>query len=387
MIHAKIRNNICLNAHPEGCKVDTLRQIAYAKGAKKGKEGPKSVLVIGSSMGYGLATRIMAAFGYGAPTAGVMYEKPASEKDEGSVGWHTTAAFEEECAKLGIPSITVNGDAFSKEVKEELIGRAKAAGFAPFDLVVYSLASPVRKDPETGVLYRSVLKPLGQAYVTKTLDIVHGTIKEARIEPASPEEVEATVKVMGGEDWKLWIGALQASGLIAEGCLSLAYSYIGPEMTHAIYRHGTIGKAKEHLERSAGEISAMLAPKGGKALVSVNKALVTRASAVIPGVAPYLAILYRVMMDKGLHEGCIEQIARLFSDRIYSGGPIPLDEEGRIRIDDLEMREDVQAAVHDAWAKIEHKHFVHLGDVELVKKEFLALHGFGIEGVSYAKKH
>lgn len=381
ILQPMIRNNICMNAHPVGCAVHVREQIEYVRGREK-IEMPKRVLVIGSSAGYGLASRITAAFAGGAGTIGVAYEKPASGKRPATVGWYNTEVFEKAARENGLVAESVIGDAFSDEVKQEVIEKIKAL-LGQVDLVVYSLASGVRTDPKTGETYRSALKPIGGEYTAKSIDPMSGVVADVTIQPATDEETESTVKVMGGEDWELWVEALLGAGVLADGAITVAYSYIGPEVTRAVYRDGTIGKAKEHLEKSAAGIDRRLTDIGGHAYVSVNKALVTRSSAVIPVVPLYLASLFRVMKEKGLHEGCIEQMYRLFSERLYAGGAVPVDGDGRIRLDDWEMRDDVQQAVAALWDRVTTENVGELIDIESYKTEFLNIHGFGYDSVDY----
>lgn len=383
VVKPMIRNNICMNAHPEGLRLHVKQQIEYVKKQKPFK-GPKHVLIIGGSAGYGLASRIALAFGAGSGTLSVAYEKPASEKRTATVGWYASETFVEEARKAGLKAANIYGDAFSNEVKEQTIQKIKEL-FGTVDLVVYSLASGVRTDPKTGVQYRSVLKPIGTTYHAKSVNPLTGDLQEVDITSAAPEEIEPTVKVMGGEDWELWIDALSQAGVLAPGVVTLSYSYIGPELTRAVYRDGTIGKAKEHLEATAKLLAKKLAHLQGKAYISVNKAVVTRASAVIPVVPLYLAILFKVMKEKGIHEGCIEQMYRLFADKLNAGGSVPIDEEGRIRMDDWEMREDVQAEVDRRWKMVNQENLRQLADLEQYTCDFLNLHGFGFPEIDYEK--
>jgi len=382
IVKPMVRNNICMNAHPEGCRIHVLKQIDYIKG-KKRFSGPKNMLVIGGSAGYGLATRIAAAFGAGTGTLSVAFEKPASDKRGATVGWYNTEVFQKEALAAGLEAESLYGDAFSNEMKAETVARIKAL-FGKVDLVVYSLASGLRVDPATGTMYKSVLKPVGSTYHARALNPMTGELTEADIAPAVQEELDATVKVMGGEDWALWIDALLDAGVLAEGARTLAYSYIGPEYTRAIYRDGTIGKAKEHLEHTAHVLRDRLSAIGGEAYVSINKALVTRASAVIPAVPLYLTILFKIMKKKGLHEGCIEQMYRLFTERL-SVKPVPTDPEGRIRLDDWEMRKDVQDEVAAVWDEVEASTLGSYADLEQYRKDFLNLHGFGYDEIDYDK--
>lgn len=381
IIEPRMRGFICLTAHPEGCAQSVKNQIAYV--TSKGKiNAPKRVLVIGASTGFGLASRITAAFGSDAATIGVFFEKEPAPGKTATPGWYNTAAFEIEAEKAGLYAKSINGDAFSKEVKEQTIAMIQA-DLGQVDLVVYSLASPVRLHPVTGVLHRSALKPIGQTFSDKTVDFHTGNVSQVSIEPAVQEDIDNTVVVMGGEDWKMWMDALKEAGVLANGATTVAYSYIGPEVTAAVYRKGTIGQAKNHLEATAFEITDALAEVGGKAYVSVNKALVTQASSAIPVIPLYISLLYKTMKAKGLHEGCIEQMQRLFADRLYNGAEVPVDAEGRIRIDDWEMREDVQETVKTLWSQADTESLKEIGDLAGYKQDFLNLFGFGFEGVDY----
>lgn len=383
IIEPKILNNVCLTSHPVGCAMDVRRQIDYVKAQGVITGGPKNVLVVGSSTGYGLASRITAAFGSGAKTIGVAYEKEGSEKRPGTAGWYNTAAFDKESKAAGLYSYSINGDAFSFEIKNQAIAAIKE-NMGKVDLVIYSLASGVRTDPTDGVTYRSALKTRSTDFTAKSIDPFRMEVKQSTIAPATPEEEFSTVKVMGGEDWELWIDALDKAGVLAQGCTTVAYSYIGPECTKSIYRDGTIGKAKEHLEATALKLNKELSTKvGGSAYVSVNKALVTRASSVIPVVSFYISILYKVMKEMGIHEGCIEQIYRLYKDRLYTGKSVPVDGAGLIRIDDWEMRPDVQKKVMDIWDLVTTENLAQYTDVKGFQEDFLQLHGFSIAGVDY----
>ena len=381
IITPKIRNSICMNAHPAGCMQETLNQIEYVK--KQGPfKGPKTALVVGSSTGFGLASRISLAFGTGADTIGVFFEKESTDKRPGTPGFYNNQAFEKAAAGADLKADSINGDAFSHDVRKRVIELIKEK-YGTIDMLVYSLASPVRTDPDTGEMYRSVLKPLKGTFTAKSVDAMSGEIGQASIEPGDQADTDATVKVMGGEDWKIWIETLKNAGVLSEGVKTVAYSYIGPEITYAVYREGTIGKAKEHLEKTAFDIRDVLSSIGGEAYVSVNKALVTRSSAVIPVVPLYISLLYKVMKEKGIHEGCIEQMYRLFSDRLYGKGKTPTDDQGRIRVDDWEMREDVQAEVQKLWDQVDSGNLEELGDMEGYRSEFLQLHGFSVEGIDY----
>jgi enoyl-[acyl-carrier protein] reductase/trans-2-enoyl-CoA reductase (NAD+) len=416
IIKPKIRGFICITAHPDGCAAHVREQIEYVR--RKVEEAniqhptsnvehasppvsprsalanaqaptlsfrpgfPKRVLVIGASTGYGLASRIVPAFAGGAATIGVFFEKPGEEGRCGSAGWYNSVAFEREAHAAGLYAKSINGDAFSDAVKEQVIALIKA-DLGQVDAVIYSLASPRRTHPKTGAVHKSTLKPLGAAFTNKTVDTDKGAVSEITIEPANDAEIADTVAVMGGEDWEMWIDALDAAGALAPGVVTVAYSYIGPDLTWAIYRNGTIGRAKEHLEETADRITAKLAKHEGHAWVSVNKALVTQASSAIPVVPLYISLLYKVMKAKGLHEGCIEQIYRLFAERLAPSAHPQPDEEGRIRIDDWEMREDVQTEVAKLWPQVTTETLPSLSDIAGYRAEFLRLFGFGLEGVNY----
>ena len=399
IIKPMIRSNICINAHPVGCARETENQIAYVKAKKsergiktaaEGGKGPKNVLVLGCSTGYGLASRIAAAFEYGADTIGVSFEKAATETKGGTPGWYNNEAFDCAAKKAGLVSKTFSADAFSHETRKLVIDEAKKLG-KKFDLVIYSLASPVRTDPDTGVLYKSVIKPQGKPYSGMAIDILTDSLKESSAEPATEQEVADTVKVMGGDDWRIWIKHLMDAGVLADGCRTLAYSYIGPELSHAIYRDGAIGQAKKDLEQAGLDLDKeMNAALGGNAYVSVNKGLVTRSSAVIPIISLYLSILFKVMKEKGTHEGCIEQMERLFAERLYTGadnsaGTVPVDGEHRIRIDDWELEPEVQKEVEKRMAAVTNENLAELGDLAGYKHDFLATNGFDVDGVDYTR--
>lgn len=381
IIEPRMRGFICLTAHPAGCEQNVKNQIAYVQ-SKGSIDGPKRVLVIGASTGFGLASRITSAFGSNAATLGVFFEKAPVEGKTASPGWYNSAAFEKEATKAGLYAKSINGDAFSNEVKQQAIDLIKA-DMGQIDLVIYSLASPVRMHPGTGVLHRSTLKPIGGTFTNKTVDFHTGNVTQVSIEPANQEDIDNTVVVMGGEDWSMWMNALKDANVLAEGATTVAYSYIGPEVTEAVYRKGTIGQAKDHLEATAFEISKDLASLNGKAYVSVNKALVTQASSAIPVIPLYISLLYKIMKAEGIHEGCIEQIQRLFQNRLYTGQAVPTDDKGRIRIDDWEMREDVQAKVAALWKESTTESLPEIGDLAGYKQDFLNLFGFGFEGVDY----
>ncbi len=382
IVAPKIRGFICTTSHPEGCAKHIAEQIAVVKSRGPIANGPKKVLVIGSSTGYGLSSRIAAAFGSNAATVGVFFERPGEADRTATTGWYNTAAFENEAKAAGLYARSFNGDAYSDAVKTEVIEAIKA-DLGQVDCVIYSLASPRRTHPKTGEVFKSVLKPIGEVYVNKNLNTTTGVVNEVSIEPAQGDDIEQTVAVMGGEDWELWIDALQSAGVLADGVQTVSYSYIGPEVTWPIYKNGTIGRAKEDLERVQKALDVKLAPIQGKAWVSVNKALVTQASSAIPVVPLYISLLYKVMKAEGTHEDCIEQMDRLFRERLYSGNPQP-DEAGRIRVDDWEMKPHVQDLVGQRWAEVNTENFAELGDFEGYQSSFLRLFGFGLAGVDYS---
>jgi enoyl-[acyl-carrier protein] reductase/trans-2-enoyl-CoA reductase (NAD+) len=381
VVTPKVRGFICTTAHPVGCAKHVAEQIAVVKNRGPIANGPKKVLVIGSSTGYGLSSRIAAAFGSGASTIGVFFEKPAETDKCGTAGWYNSAAFENEARAAGLYARSFNGDAFSDAMKAEVIAAVKS-DLGQVDCVVYSLASPRRTDPKSGEVYKSVLKPIGQSYTNRNLNTSTGVVDEITIQPAEGDDVAQTVAVMGGEDWQMWIDALLAEGLLAKGVQTVAYSYIGPEITWPIYKNGTIGRAKEDLERVQRELDAKLKPLDGKAWVSVNKALVTQASSAIPVVPLYISLLYKVMKAEGTHEDCIEQMDRLFRDRLYNGNPQP-DEAGRIRIDDWEMAPAVQKLVDQRWTEVNTDNLREIADFDGYQAGFLKLFGFGLNGVDY----
>ena len=381
IITPKIRGFICTTAHPDGCAKHVAEQIAVVKKRGLVANGPRKVLVIGASTGYGLSSRIAAAFGANAATVGVFFEKPGEADRCGTAGWYKSAALEKEAKAAGLYARSFNGDAFSDAVKAEVIAAIKA-DLGQVDCVIYSLASPRRTHPTTGEVFKSVLKPIGQVYTNKNLNTTTGVVSDISIEPASGDDVAQTVAVMGGEDWAMWIDALLAAGVLADGVQTVSYSYIGPEVTWPIYKNGTIGLAKEDLERTQRELDARLAPLKGKAWVSVNKALVTQASSAIPVVPLYISLLYKVMKAAGTHEDTIEQMDRLFRDRLYNGQPQP-DEAGRIRVDDWEMTPEVQKLVGQRWAEVNTENLGQLADFEGYQSSFLRLFGFGLHGVNY----
>ncbi|MDR1255855.1 MAG: trans-2-enoyl-CoA reductase family protein [Puniceicoccales bacterium] len=381
IIKPKTRGFICLTAHPVGCERNVAEQIAYVNRSGTIDGGPKNVLIIGASTGYGLASRIVASFGCGANTVGVFFERLADGDKPASAGWYNSTALKKYAEKEGLIAENINGDAFSDEVKEKTIEAIKSK-LGQVDCVVYSLASPKRTDPRTGETYRSVLKPIGGKFKSKTVNVDSGEIGDVEIESATAEEIVGTVKVMGGEDWELWMQTLLRENVLSDRAKTVAYSYLGPKITKPIYSEGTIGRAKEDLDRAADAITHMLANIGGRAHISVNKAVVTQASSAIPVVPLYIAILFRVMREKNLHEGCIEQMYRLFKNHLY-GSDESVDTDGRIRIDNLEMREDVQEAVIEIWNKASTENLRGITDIDAYRKEFLKLFGFGIGGIDY----
>ena len=383
----KVKGFLCVSAHPEGCAANVRDQIAYVKSEGAIKHGCKCALIIGSSTGYGLASRIVSAFGCGASTVGVFFERPADVERErpASAGWYNTAEFTKQAKAANLYAANINGDAFSDDIKSQAIEAIKKSPEGKVDLIVYSLASPRRTDPKTGEVYKSVLKTVGEPREDKSLDTDRGAVVNVKVPAATEREVFETVKTMGGEDWELWIKALDEAGVIAEGCTSVAYSYIGPKLTYPIYRSGTIGEAKADLEKTAERVDGLLKLHRGKAFVSMNKALVTQASSAIPVVPLYVSILYKVMKEKGVHEGCIEQIERLFSENLYNDNFLDFDDEGRVRIDNFELRDDVQKAVFDIWPKVNTENLYELTDFAGYKSEFMKLFGFGRPDIDYTK--
>ena len=383
IIKPKYRGFICTTVHPEGCKRNVEDQIEYVK--SKGRiDGPKRVLVIGASTGYGLAARIAAAYGLTAGTIGVFFEKSAANQKTGSAGWYNNKYFEARAEKDGISAASINGDAFSNEVKEQAVELIRS--FMPggkVDLIVYSLASPKRKDPGSGQVYSSVIKPVGTVYTGKTVDFHTGIVSDISVDPANENEIGETVAVMGGGDWKLWMNKMYQADALSDGVITLAFSYIGPEMTHAIYKDGTIGRAKADLETKSKEINDMLSGIGGKSFVSINKAVVTQSSSAIPVVPLYISLLFKIMKEKGLHENCIEQMYRLFSEKVYNGGNIITDASGRLRLDDLEMKEDVQSEILKMWNKVDTDNICEMSDISDFRNEFFRLFGFARSDIDY----
>jgi enoyl-[acyl-carrier protein] reductase/trans-2-enoyl-CoA reductase (NAD+) len=381
VIQPKIRGFICTNAHPIGCAAHVQQQIDFIRGQGPLAGVPKRVLVIGCSTGYGLASRITAAFGAGAETLGVCFEKEPSEKRTATAGWYNTAAFHQAAAAAGLSAHTINGDAFSNEIKAQVIEQIKAS-MGQVDLVIYSLASPKRFDPTTDTLYSSTLKPIGKAYTTKTYDTDKDLVKEITLEPANDDEIMQTVKVMGGEDWELWLAALSEAGVLADQAITTAYTYIGKELTWPIYGHATIGKAKEDLDRAAAALRQAHQDKQLRAYVASLKALVTQASSAIPVMPLYISLIYGVMKQEGTHEGCIEQIYRLFTEGLYAAAP-QLDEAGRMRMDGKETNPATQAKIKALWDQVTQDNFHQLADYQGYHADFLKLFGFGLAGVDY----
>lgn len=396
IIAPRVRGFICTTAHPAGCAANVEQQIAYVKHKNSGKTNKlnykiNNALIIGSSTGYGLASRIVASCVYEAKTIGVMFERSALAEKTASPGWYNTAAFEQYAHKQGLYAKSINGDAFSTSTKEQTIDLINKdwTNQKKIDLIIYSIAAPRRVDPNSGIIYNSVLKPINNAYKDRTIDVNTGKINNIEIMPATPKEIEDTIKVMGGEDLQLWVDYLHNARLLANNCKVISYSYIGPTITYPIYRDGTIGKAKEHLEKTVKNINNFLAANyNGAAFTSVNKALVTQASSAIPVVPLYMSLLYKIMKNKNIHEGCIEQIYRLFNNYLYNEDPILLDDQGRIRIDDLEMREDVQQEIHKLWSdSITTDNIQSIADLNGYRDDFYKLFGFNMPNIDYNKDY
>lgn len=380
VIKPRIRGFICTNAHPVGCAAHVQEQIDFVT-AQPQVEGPKRVLIIGCSTGYGLSSRIVSTFNMGAKTLGICFEKEPTERKTGTAGWYNVAAFHEKARAAGFYAETLNGDAFSDEIKEQAIAKIRE-DFGQVDLIIYSLASPKRLDPETGILYSSTLKPVGKAYTTKTYDTDKDLVHDVSLEPATEDEIAQTVKVMGGEDWERWLKALSEAGVLADNCKTTAYTYIGKELTWPIYGHATIGKAKEDLDRAAAALRDTYKDIGLEAYVSSLKAVVTQASSAIPVMPLYISLMYKVMKEEGTHEGCIEQIYRLFSEALYVAEPA-LDEDGRLRMDGKETNDATQAVIKAVWDQITQDNFHELTDYAGYHADFLHLFGFGFAGVDY----
>ena len=385
IIHPKVRGFICITAHPLGCEKNVLEQIQATKAAGLSGTGPKRVLVIGASTGYGLASRITAAFGYGAATLGVFFEKPSSESKPGTAGWYNSAAFDKLAKQAGLYSGSINGDAFADETRARAIEMIKRDMDGPIDLVVYSLASPVRKLPDTGEVVRSALKTIGEPFTAASVDTNRDTVVQVSVDPATEQEIKDTVKVMGGEDWALWIEALSKAGVLADHAKTVAYSYVGTEITWPIYWHGTLGQAKQHLDGTAQDLRRRYAAKHLDAFVGVMKSVVTQASAAIPVIPLYVSMVFRIMKDKGIHEGTIEQINRLFRDALYRADKhaASTDNDGRLRLDDWELRDDVQQACKAMWPTVTTENLRQLTDYDGYKNDFLCLFGFARKDVDY----
>lgn len=383
IVKPKYRGFICLTSHPTGCAKNVEDQINYVKMQAKPKgKLPKNVLVIGGSTGYGLASRIQAAFGCGAATLNVSFEKEAEKGRTATAGFYNNKAFDSMAQNAGLYAKSINGDAFSKEIKQEVIDTLKK-DMGPVDLLIYSLASPRRTHPITGEQFKSVLKPIGEEYCNKTVDFHTKNVSEVCIDPATEDEIRQTIAVMGGEDWEMWIDALADAGLLAQNAKTLAYSYIGPELTHPIYLNGSIGAAKSDLERAAKAITQGYSDLNLQGFVAVNKGVVTQASSAIPVVPLYMSALFKVMRAKGIHEDCIEQMNRMFVDRLYAGEDIPTDLQGRIRMDDWEMREDVQQEISSIWKAVDSDNVSELTDIDFYSECFFKLFGFGRNDVDY----
>jgi enoyl-[acyl-carrier protein] reductase / trans-2-enoyl-CoA reductase (NAD+) len=383
IIKPKVRGFVCVTAHPTGCAAHIQQQIDYVKVKGPIKNGPKKVLVIGASTGFGLSSRITAAFGSGAATVGIFYERPSEEGRPATPGWYNSIAFTKAARAAGLYAANINGDAFSDDIKKQAL-EIIARDLGQVDLVVYSLASPRRQHPKTGVVHKSTLQPIGAPYTNRTVDTDKGIVSEVTIQPADEAGIADTLAVMGGEDWEMWIQALSDAKLLAPGATSISYSYIGPVHTWPIYKDGTIGRAKIDLERAAKAIDATLkSTVGGRAFISVNKALVTQASSAIPVVPLYISILYKVMKAAGTHESCIEQIQRLFATQLYNNSQPQFDTEGRVRVDDWEMRPAIQDAISEIWPKVTTENLAELTDIAGYRTEFLKMFGFGLPGVDY----
>ena len=385
VIKPRVRGHICVTSHPVGCQMNVQEQIEFVSRRGPIPNAPKKVLIIGASTGYGLATRIVAAFAGAADTIGVFFEKASEGGKPATCGWYNSAAFEIAAKKEGLCAVNLNGDAFSNELKALTIEAIKRE-LGQVELVVYSLAAPRRKHPVSGVVYNSVLKPIGQIYTAKTLDTDKEVVKEITVEAASQDDIDETAAVMGGEDWEMWIDQLAAAQVLADGALTVAYSYIGPEVTWPVYKDGTIGLAKVDVEKASARIKKKLAAIDGRAYVSVNQAVITQASSAIPVVPLYISLLFKILREKNMLEGCVEQIYRLFASQLYSRQAPLLDEAGRIRIDDLEMQVEVQAAIKELWNLVTTENLKSISDFDQYKVEFLKLFGFGLPEVDYERE-
>ncbi len=382
IVKPKIRGFICTTAHPLGCAQHVQEQIDYVKAKNLGEGGPKRVLIIGASTGYGLSSRIMAAFGYGAQTMGVFFEKESNGVRTATAGWYNSVALEQKAQEAGLYTKSFNGDAYSDEMKQQVVAAIKK-DWGEVDLVIYSLAAPRRQHPKTGEIAKSVLRPVGKEYTNKSIDMSTDQMEMVTLPPATQDDIDQTVSVMGGEDWEYWIDILERENLLARGAMTVAYSYVGPKLTQGVYRNGTIGKAKNHLEATAKKLDERFKAIGGRALISVNKALVTQSSSAIPFIPLYFILLSKVMKEEGLEEGCIEQIVRLFSKFLFQGGDIPVDKSGFVRLDDREMLANIQSRVEEGWEKLSNENLAELTDLEGYHAGFLKLFGFGLEGIDY----
>lgn len=382
IVKPKIRGFICTTAHPTGCAQHVQEQIDYIKSQPPVTDGPKKALIIGASTGYGLSSRIMAAFGHQAQTIGVFFERESNGFRTATAGWYNSTAFEQKAQEAGLYAKSFNGDAYSDDMKRKVIETIKK-DWGSVDLVIYSLAAPRRQHPRTGEVTRSVLRPLGGEYTNKSIDMSKDKLEMVTLPVATQDDIDQTISVMGGEDWEFWIDALEEEGLLADGAVTVAYSYVGPKLTQAVYRNGTIGKAKEHLEATALKLNERFKKINGRALISVNMALVTQSSSAIPFIPLYFILLSRVLKERGLEEGCIEQMHRLFSGFLYNGKSIPTDDNGFVRLDDREMIEDVQRIVGECWEKLTDDNLDEFTDLKGYHSDFLKLFGFGLEGVDY----
>jgi enoyl-[acyl-carrier protein] reductase/trans-2-enoyl-CoA reductase (NAD+) len=383
IVQPKIRGFICTTAHPLGCAKNVQAQIDYVRSQKPIPGGPRKVLIVGASTGYGLSSRVVAAFGgSNAATIGVVFEREAEFKRTATAGWYNTVAFEQKAKDAGLYAKTVNGDAFASETKQKVRELIRQDWQGQVDLVIYSVAAPRRQHPQTGVVSKSVLKPIGASYTGKSIDLSTDKLETVTLPAASPDEINQTIAVMGGEDWQMWIDELEKNKMLAPGVSAVAYSYIGPQLTKAIYRSGTIGKAKNHLEKTAQDIDAQLKKLGGKALISVNRALITQSSSAIPFIPLYYIVLNKIMKEKNIDESCIQQMYRLFAGYLY-GNQSSMDGNGFIRLDNLELREDVQRDVYAAWDKLQDSNLYSLTDLQAYHDDFLKLFGFGFPDINY----
>lgn len=382
IVQPKIRGFICTTAHPTGCAKHVQNQIDYVKNLGEIPGAPKKVLIIGSSTGYGLSSRIVSAFGCRAATIGVFFEKAPDAKRTASAGYYNSLAFEQKANAEGLYAKSFNGDAFSDEIKAQVADTIKK-DLGQVDLVIYSLASPRRVHPRTGVVSKSVLRPVGREYTNKSINMNARELESVTLPPATDEEIEQTVAVMGGEDWQFWTDILERENLLADGAINVAYSYIGPEITKGVYRNGTIGRAKDHLEATAKSLDERMKKNNGRAFISVNKALVTQSSSAIPFIPLYFVLLSKVMKEKNVDEDTVMQIDRLYREFLFTAGDVPVDADGFIRLDDHELRPDIQEIVDANWKKLDQENLPDLADLDGYQKDFLQLFGFGMDGVDY----